>query len=176
MKTSEKHLSEKLLAKGSKITRDDIVVLLGDHLRTIEQLQHVRDSGRLSKSEAREENRRLLSAPNDRKKSATMNPKRKKVPNSAPNKANRPIKPGCREGRKKKSRSKNRITNEDNPGVVDSSEGIYDESSHDSDSTLENEKDPQGRPPIPKCSLSSEGSTNNRDIQMMQVSIHLATC
>ena len=39
LQTSEKQLAKKLAEKGDQITRDDIIYLLGDHLRTIEQLQ-----------------------------------------------------------------------------------------------------------------------------------------
>lgn len=39
LQTSEKQLARKLAEKGDRITREDIIYLLGDHLRTIEQLQ-----------------------------------------------------------------------------------------------------------------------------------------
>lgn len=39
LQTSEKQLARKLSEKGDRITREDIIYLLGDHLRTIEQLQ-----------------------------------------------------------------------------------------------------------------------------------------
>ncbi|XP_033744867.1 uncharacterized protein LOC117330567 isoform X1 [Pecten maximus] len=143
LQTSEKQLARKLVQKGSKITRDDIAILLGDHLRTIEQLQHVRDSGRLQQTDGVEDKHRLASAPSPRKGSANMSSKRKKVPSSAPNKSSRSEK-GRTGG------SHNVLTNclrpqakdDDLPGrvkVCTVSGGFSNE--EDSDSTIENLSD-----------------------------------
>lgn len=47
LEISEKTLAERLVQKGSSITRDDISILLAEHLRTIEKLQQVSDAGKL---------------------------------------------------------------------------------------------------------------------------------
>ncbi|VDI28195.1 Hypothetical predicted protein [Mytilus galloprovincialis] len=83
LQTSEKQLAKRLVKKGLNISKEDIACLLGDHLRTIEQLQHVRDSGRLHTSETNQDTKqRLLSAPSSRKDN-TNNNKRKKPPPTA---------------------------------------------------------------------------------------------
>lgn len=83
LQTSEKQLARKLAEKGDRITREDIIYLLGDHLRTIEQLQHVRDNERCLTNKT-EENRKVgnrnMSAPIVRKDA--INSKRKKTPAS----------------------------------------------------------------------------------------------
>ncbi|XP_048740844.2 uncharacterized protein LOC125654800 isoform X3 [Ostrea edulis] len=92
LQTSEKQLARKLAEKGTRITRDDIIYLLGDHLRTIEQLQHVRDNERCLTNKSEEERtigNRNKSAPVTRK-DAVMNAKRKKTPVSE---SGRPVKP-----------------------------------------------------------------------------------
>ncbi|CAG2244161.1 unnamed protein product [Mytilus edulis] len=88
LQTSEKQLAKRLVKKGLNISKEDIACLLGDHLRTIEQLQHVRDSGRLHTSETNQDTKqRLLSAPSSRKDN-TNNNKRKKPPPTAHPKIN----------------------------------------------------------------------------------------
>ena len=47
LKTSEQTLAERLAQKGSIVTREDISILLAEHLRTIEKLQQVSDAGKL---------------------------------------------------------------------------------------------------------------------------------
>lgn len=84
LQTSEKQLARKLAEKGDRITREDIIYLLGDHLRTIEQLQHVRDNERCLTNKTEEKGKvrnRNMSAPVVRKE-ATVNSKRKKTPAS----------------------------------------------------------------------------------------------
>ncbi|XP_052677210.1 uncharacterized protein LOC128158427 isoform X3 [Crassostrea angulata] len=84
LQTSEKQLARKLSEKGDRITREDIIYLLGDHLRTIEQLQHVRDNERCLTNKTEEKGKvrnRNMSAPVVRKE-ATVNSKRKKTPAS----------------------------------------------------------------------------------------------
>lgn len=84
LQTSEKQLARKLAEKGDRITREDIIYLLGDHLRTIEQLQHVRDNERCLTNKSEEKGKvrnRNMSAPVVRKE-ATVNSKRKKTPAS----------------------------------------------------------------------------------------------
>lgn len=81
-------MAKRLVKKGLNISKEDIACLLGDHLRTIEQLQHVRDSGRLHTSETNQDTKqRLLSAPSSRKDN-TNNNKRKKPPPTAHPKIN----------------------------------------------------------------------------------------
>lgn len=84
LQTSEKQLARKLAEKGDRITREDIIYLLGDHLRTIEQLQHVRDNERCLTNKTEEKGKvrnRNMSAPVVRKE-ATVNSRRKKTPAS----------------------------------------------------------------------------------------------
>lgn len=47
IETSERALAQRLSAKGTSLTRDDIAVLLADHLKTIEKLQQVQEAGKL---------------------------------------------------------------------------------------------------------------------------------
>ena len=47
LELSEKTLAERLVQKGSTITKDDISILLAEHLRTIEKLQKVSDTWKL---------------------------------------------------------------------------------------------------------------------------------
>ncbi|XP_069101454.1 serine-rich adhesin for platelets-like isoform X2 [Argopecten irradians] len=158
LQTSEKQLAQKLVQKGSQITREDIAILLGDHLRTIEQLQHVRDSGRLQQADAVEDKHRLTSAPSPRKGSANMSSKRKKVPSSAPNKSSRSEK-----GRI--SGNHNVLTNclrpqtkdDDLPGrvqVCTVSDGFSNE--ENSDSTIENLSDSEQTRSIRKSASLDE--------------------
>ncbi|XP_021371016.1 uncharacterized protein LOC110461716 isoform X2 [Mizuhopecten yessoensis] len=158
LQTSEKQLACKLVQKGSQITRDDISILLGDHLRTIEQLQHVRDSGRLHQADGIEDKHRLTSAPSPRKGSASMSSKRKKVPNSAPNKSSR-------SGKVRLGGSNSVLTNclrpqakdEDLPGrvqVCTVSGGLSNE--EDSDSTIENLSDSEKKRSIRKSASLDE--------------------
>lgn len=50
IETSERALAQRLSAKGTSLTRDDIAVLLADHLKTIEKLQQVQEAGKLRES------------------------------------------------------------------------------------------------------------------------------
>jgi hypothetical protein len=130
----------RLAKKGNDITKEDIACLLGDHLRTIEQLQHVRDSGRLISPDPKQEARpRLLSAPSSRKDNSANN-KRKKPPPSAHPKVNEKPKVSNEtmnnsvNGAKNKKIGKNKGSLKSNvvsPVVLNS----------DSDSTIENSSD-----------------------------------
>ena len=51
IETSEKVLADRLAAKGKKVTREDIQILLAEHLKTIERIQQVKDAGKLEPSE-----------------------------------------------------------------------------------------------------------------------------
>ena len=46
LEASEKQLAARLARKGDTITSEDIATVLGDHMRTIEQLQQLRDTRR----------------------------------------------------------------------------------------------------------------------------------
>ncbi|XP_061178736.1 uncharacterized protein LOC133187396 isoform X2 [Saccostrea echinata] len=87
LQTSEKQLARKLAEKGNRVTREDIIYLLGDHLRTIEQLQHVRDNERCLTSKAEEERKIRNKSAAATRKDVAMNPKRKKTPVSESGKA-----------------------------------------------------------------------------------------
>ena len=56
-------MAERLVQKGPNITRDDISILLAEHLRTIEKLQQVSDAGKLiDQSQADEVTPRMTSS------------------------------------------------------------------------------------------------------------------
>ncbi|CAC5419432.1 unnamed protein product [Mytilus coruscus] len=143
LQTSEKQLAKRLVKKGVNISKEDIACLLGDHLRTIEQLQHVRDSGRLHTSETNQDTKqRLLSAPSSRKDN-TNNNKRKKPPptahpkinNNQKSKALSDTKPNLLNSAKNKKVNKPKGSLKGNavcPVVLDSS---------DTESTIENSSD-----------------------------------
>lgn len=79
-------MARRLAKKGVAMTKEDIACLLGDHLRTIEQLQHVRDTGRLHTTDSKSDKKeRLLSAPSSRKETSTVNKRKKPPPTAHPN-------------------------------------------------------------------------------------------
>ena len=47
LEISEQRLAERLVQKGAHISREDISILLAEHLKTIEKLQQVSDAGKL---------------------------------------------------------------------------------------------------------------------------------
>ncbi|XP_052086398.1 uncharacterized protein LOC127723675 isoform X2 [Mytilus californianus] len=143
LQTSEKQLAKRLVKKGVNISKEDIACLLGDHLRTIEQLQHVRDSGRLHTSETNQDTKqRLLSAPSSRKDNPNNNKRKKPPPTAHPklnnnqkSKALSDTKPNLLNSAKNKKVNKPKGSLKGNavcPVVLDSS---------DTESTIENSSD-----------------------------------
>lgn len=133
------------------MTKDDISCLLGDHLRTIEQLQHVRDTGRLHTTDSQTEKKeRLLSAPSSRKETSSVN-KRKKPPSTAhPNISNNQNKASNSIRTNAFASAKNKMLNKSkgNKNVVRPL--TLDKNSSDSESTMVDSSDCDTPKPLPR--------------------------